>query len=89
MAGPIAFAILSLLLPIYLAFLNWLMTEASSTAQDCVAAIALNILAAITVRNILIVFITFRPVQILINSIRMYFAGSATQSNCLGNGLAY
>ncbi|MEK6697665.1 MAG: transglutaminase domain-containing protein [Nitrospirota bacterium] len=89
LAGPIAFAILSLLLPIYLAFLNWLMTEASSTAQDCVAAIALNILAAITVRNILIVFITFRPVQILINSIRMYFAGSATQSNCLGNGLAY
>lgn len=88
-AGPLVFVWVSLLMPIYIAFLAWLMTEASSSARDCVAAIALNILAAITIRNFLIVLIPFGPVQVLINSIRMFFGSSASQNDCLGAGLAY
>ena len=38
-AGPIVFAIVALLLPVYLSFIGWLALEASPAARACVLAL--------------------------------------------------
>ncbi|MCL4479390.1 MAG: hypothetical protein M1381_09880 [Deltaproteobacteria bacterium] len=43
--GPIVFAIVALLLPVYLAFIGWLALEASPAARECVLAITLAVVA--------------------------------------------
>jgi hypothetical protein len=86
---PIALVIVSLLMPFYLAFLAWLAAEASSEFRACVAAVAASVLAAIIVRNILVLFAISYFMRTIVNTIRAYTSAIYTGMECFGSGLSY
>jgi hypothetical protein len=83
--GPIAFIIVSLLLPIYLAFQAWLATQASESVKNCIKAIV------ITLGLILMAIprIATDPLSIMRLTVTIYGAINRVNRDCFGVGVAY
>jgi apolipoprotein N-acyltransferase len=85
--GAVVLVIVSILMPFYLSFLAWLSTNASKKIRNCITVIALSILAALLLKNIL-VLLPYKWLRHVINAIRTFFSQAQTQINCLGKNTA-